>query len=453
MAKTELIQLSDLIVNTENYRFEPVGSQKEAIDQMIADQGEKLVNLAEHIMVNGLNPNDRVQVIVSNHDKTQFNVIEGNRRTVTLKLLYNPELIDSFAFTTLKKKFKKLHEEYKSSLITSVECTIYDDPKEADTWVGIKHGYGKTGTGTDEWNPIQKGRFEEKIEGKSSIALQTIKILQNSSDVASDLKENLKDIKLTNLSRLMSDPDVRGFLGLEISSGVLQSQVNHKEVVKGLTQIAKDLLKPNFKVGEIYTKVDRKDYLNKFPASSKPDVTIKAPKPWQFNDVGTSKPGATPSPKPKPKPKERDYLIPKNCLMSINNPKVNAIYIELQKLPLSKFVTVSAVALRVFIENSMDCFIEGNKLTVTKEGKPLSKDSKLMVKIVEVANYLESSGLADSHITKGIRSAANNKNDLLGVETLHAYVHNSKFSPISSHLITTWDNIQPFIEKVWGNIK
>ncbi len=55
MATTKKINLTDLNANTENYRFEPVASQKEAIDQMVNDQGDKLFHLAEHIVENGLN--------------------------------------------------------------------------------------------------------------------------------------------------------------------------------------------------------------------------------------------------------------------------------------------------------------------------------------------------------------------------------------------------------------
>ena len=68
MVKTEKIKLTDLHLNTENYRFDPVASQKEAIDKMVDEQSDKLFNLAEHIIKNGLNPNDKIQVIVSNHD-------------------------------------------------------------------------------------------------------------------------------------------------------------------------------------------------------------------------------------------------------------------------------------------------------------------------------------------------------------------------------------------------
>src|SRR5437879_6010052 len=135
MATTKKVKINDLLVNTENYRFEPVSSQKEAIDKMVDDQGEKLYNLAEHILKNGFNPNDKVQAVVSNHDLSKFNVLEGNRRTVTVKLLLTPELIDNTKHSSLKKKFKKLHEENKRHLIKEIECTIYENPAEADIWI------------------------------------------------------------------------------------------------------------------------------------------------------------------------------------------------------------------------------------------------------------------------------------------------------------------------------
>lgn len=46
------IKLTSLFVNTENYRFEPLSSQKEAIDKMIEDQGDKLYSLVDDIVTN-----------------------------------------------------------------------------------------------------------------------------------------------------------------------------------------------------------------------------------------------------------------------------------------------------------------------------------------------------------------------------------------------------------------
>lgn len=451
MAKYKKLKLTELLVNTENYRFDTVASQKEAIDKMLEDQNDNLFNLAEHVVNNGLNPNDRIEVVASNHDKAKFIVLEGNRRTITLKLLNNPDLIEGSKFTTLKKKFKKLHDANKATLIKEVDCLVYDDPKEADTWIGLKHGYGTAGVYTDTWGPLQKQRFSERTEGKTSTSLQIINLIKKSSDIPSDIKSNIEKIKTTNLDRLIDDPDVRDFLGIEVNNGVIQSSTDEKEVIKGLTQVIKDILNPKFTVNKIYTKEDRRDYLRNFPKVSKPNITKKAAKPWQFNSTDTPQPTPAPAPKPKPNPKDRNTLLPKSCAIKIGKPKVNTIYHELLKLDVTKFTNAAGVLFRVFVELSVDSYIEEHRLASTPSAAKSGMNFQQKMNIV--ANHLESKKLADAAICKGIKAAIKDSNDILGIDTWHAYVHNNKFSPKSSNLIITWDNMQDFMIILWNNIK
>ncbi|WP_051230542.1 hypothetical protein [Epilithonimonas caeni] len=421
---------------------------------MLKDQDEKLLKMAEHIIQYGLNPNDKVQVIKSEHDKLKYNVLEGNRRTVTLKLLNNPDLIDNPQLSKLKSKFKKIHDENATKIPTEIECTIYDNPEEADIWIKLKHAGQQDGIGTVTWNAQQIDRFQEKVEGVASTSLQIIRLLENSKDVEDDLKRNLNKLPVSNLERLISDPSAREVLGIKVNNGIIQSNIEEKEVIKGFEYIVKDMLKPDFSVKKIYTKEDRSDYLSKIPQNCKPDLNKSSEKPWQFNTskddnkpVATGKTGTS-------IPKNRTSLIPKSFKIQINNSKVNQLYHDLQKLDVSKYTNTIAIAFRAFVEFSVDSYIEENKLTASKDGRTkIDKNTNLRTKIIEVSNDLESKNLADKHICKGIRSAVNNSNDLLGIETLHAYVHNNKFQAIPNYLITTWDNIQEFIEKIWINIK
>lgn len=66
------IKLTSLFVNTENYRFEPLSSQKEAIDKMIEDQGDKLYSLVDDIVTNGLSP---VDLIIEHPTKTAISML------------------------------------------------------------------------------------------------------------------------------------------------------------------------------------------------------------------------------------------------------------------------------------------------------------------------------------------------------------------------------------------
>jgi len=444
MVTVKTLKLTNLQINTDNYRFDKVSSQKEAIDQMVNDQGTKLFNLAQHIIENGLNPNDKIQVTPLEENATNYNVLEGNRRITSLKLLNNPDLIEHD--DSLKTKFKKLNNENKSNILEEVECTVYENPLDAEVWIGIKHGSGTTGIETIKWTPLQKLKYEERIGKKAKITLQVITKLETSTEVPEDIKSNLVNLDITNLDRLISDPDVRKFLGIEINNGIVESEIEEKEVIKGLIQITKDLLEEKINVNNIRNKDNRKQYIKDFPEESKPQVNKKASSPWQFNGVTASK-IVTKKIRRKPNPKNRKKLIPKTCVLKIKNPKVNSIYYELQDLNLDKFTNAIAISLRIFVELSLDLYIQHNKLT------NVTIDSGLQHKVNEVSIHIEKNNPADKQICKGIRVETQNEDGLLGIKTLHAYIHNFTFLPSKTELITTWDRIEAFIVKIWENIK
>ena len=438
------IDVVDLEVNTENYRFEPMASQKEAIDRMIDNQGEKLYNLAKDMITYGLSPIEHVLVAPTSKDKTKFNVLEGNRRVIALKLTLNPDLIEDPERSTLKAKFRKLHEDNRNKLIKKIDCVVCDTPTEADKWIKLKHAGESEGVGTVPWNAQQTARFEEKVEKKSSLALQVIKLLQNSPDVPHEIKAKLSQLSTTNVDRLVSDPDVRNFLGFDVTNKIIQSAVSEKEVVKGLIQVVQDLLDPSFSVKKIYTKEDRADYIKHFNSDSKPDLTVNAAKPWSILSITTSKHATT----SKPNPKYRRVLIPKRCSIKIENPKVNKIYHEFQKLNVNNFTNAAAVMFRVFVESSIDCYLKGHNMpTKDKKGNYM----KLKDKTNNVINDLEDKKLIEKEVCKGIKSEVNDKDGILGLETLHAYVHNPNFSPHPKNLTTAWDNIEPFMKVVLEN--
>lgn len=133
------IKLTSLFVNTENYRFEPLSSQKEAIDKMIEDQGDKLYSLVDDIVTNGLSPVDLI-IVTPNEDSNKYVVLEGNRRITSLKLLNNPTLIDD-KYSPLRKKFQKLQKEKPNAIseLKNIACAVFETPTEADIWIKRKH--------------------------------------------------------------------------------------------------------------------------------------------------------------------------------------------------------------------------------------------------------------------------------------------------------------------------
>ena len=183
----KLIDLSLLNINIENPRFEMVGNQREAIKTMIEDQSEKLIKLADDITSEGLNPGDPVFVIKHEKLEGQYNVLEGNRRIIALKLLENPDLIPE-TNKSLLNRFKKLSEKYSKAPIEKITCILFDNEKEAEHWIELKHTGQNDGIGTVGWDAQQKARFDERVKGTASYALQIIDFLQKEDTVDSELK-------------------------------------------------------------------------------------------------------------------------------------------------------------------------------------------------------------------------------------------------------------------------
>ena len=453
------IKLTSLFVNTENYRFEPLSSQKEAIDKMIEDQEDKLYSLADDIITNELSPVDLIMVTPS-EDVNKYIVLEGNRRITSLKLLNNPTLIDD-KYSSLRKRFQKLQKEHPDAILNlkSIDCAVFDNPTEADIWIKRKHSGELNGIGTVTWNSQQKQRFEEKTEGKSSIPLQIIGLLKSHPIVPNELKEALPKLNITNLQRLMSDPYVREHMGLSINNGILTSNIQVNEVVKGLIKIVTDILNPTFKVADIYNREKRKQYIDNFENGQKPDLTKEESEQWNFQDIVNSD-GNIPQTEDKStnkkdtskKNKPRINLIPKSVVLHIESPKINKIFEELKHIQVKTCPNASSVLLRVFLELSVDAYLEKYNLVVNNALTASSSKESLQGKVGKVLNHMTQQGTMNNDISKGIRAEINDKNSVLSIESLNAYVHNEFFYPKADNLIVGWDNIETFFIQLWNAI-
>ncbi|MFC4096399.1 hypothetical protein [Euzebyella saccharophila] len=435
------IKVSNLLLSTENPRFEMVSNQREALSVMIEEQKAKLEKLGQHILKNGTNPSDIPIVTPNKSDRGKFDVLEGNRRVTTLKLLNNPNLINEKHKSTFKK-FKSYSDTFAQNPIDEIPCVIFKNEDDAYKWIKLKHTGENEGVGTVTWDAQQKDRFEERNEGKSSYALQVIDFLKKDKDFDASLKKKLPKVPSSSLQRLIGDPDIRKVVGLKVRDGKLTSQLTPDEIKKPLTKIIKDLTSKDFKVKEIYSKSDRLNYIETFKPTDIPDNTASVGQ-WE---IITSTPPKNTSKKSKKKGKrlstDRNTIIPKSCVIPINQPRINKIYRELKDLDLRYFENAGSILFRVFIELSIDTYIEEKKITY--KGR-----ETLANKVGAVSADLVNNKVVTKHEAKPINTAVTNPNSILSINTFNAYVHNKHFSPIPKDLKTTWDGFEKFITKLW----
>jgi hypothetical protein len=195
------IKVTEINLDQENPRFPPVNSQREAINAMLADQGDKLIKLALDIYQNGLNPS--VKLILFKDGK-QFVDGDGNRRLTALKILETPSLADSFP--KIRKGIDAILKR-SGEVPTEVGCVIFQDRASARHWITVNHGGEQEGRGQINWNAEQKDRFERK----PSIGLEALDLLTHKGLITSDDKSQ---VNKSTLDRLLSYKEVKTDLSI-----------------------------------------------------------------------------------------------------------------------------------------------------------------------------------------------------------------------------------------------
>lgn len=195
------IKVTDIHLDQENPRFPPVNSQREAIDAMLADQGEKIATLALDIYQNGLNPSAKLIIF---KEGSHFVDGDGNRRLTALKILETPSLADSVP--KIRKRIDAILKR-SGTVPTEVGCVVFSDRNAAHHWISINHGGAQDGRGHIDWNAEQKDRFERK----PSIGLEALDLLTHKGLITSDDKAR---INKSTLDRLLSYKEVKSDLSI-----------------------------------------------------------------------------------------------------------------------------------------------------------------------------------------------------------------------------------------------
>lgn len=95
------------------------------------------------------------------------------------------------------------------------------------------------------------------------------------------------------------------------------------------------------------------------------------------------------------------------------------------------------------------------KKGLLKEGEISASNSSrsLYQKVNDASQYLYKEKIADETILKAVKLLTKERNSIWGVDTMNAYVHSNKLSPVPIDIQTTWDNIQDFMVTLWSQIE
>lgn len=453
------ILLKDLYLWDENARFPDKyfnKSEKDLIKYFCSKKNFKIESLAKEIAKDFDMP--QLEKLVIYEIDERMIVLEGNRRLTAYKLLNDPELAPN---ERLKVKFQRLKDTIDIDENYLFDCLITKNKTEGFRYIERKHvnGNNEVGWGDQERanHNVRRGNATKKEEFKVAIA----KIIKGL-----DIPEEFKDKVLghgyvTNFWRILESSVAWKEYGFNLKENG-ELEIEDESFEEKLKVIILNVLKKEDFSGRkidsrsLNTNKEKKEYLKSITSedSKKVDKEIEDHTTIDlFGEEGTTMP--TPSTKKQranPKSTARKYLIPKTCILVIDEAKINNIYHELRSnllLDDSKNAVPNAVGVlfRVFLEISLDFYAKKNQ-------HGFKKNDTISQKIPWVVDDLIKKGFdkKDFHHIRKVASAKGHMS-YLSIDNFHEYVHSYTTQPTSSELKTKWDILQKFFEILWSSLQ
>jgi hypothetical protein len=452
------ISVGNLLLDLTNYRHGTQTSQKDARDAIIADQGKKLVKLAEDIIEVGLNPFDLPMVIDAEDDHQNFIVVEGNRRLTAISLLLSPELA---AGTPIHKSFARLSKKHADAIPKVLLCVIAPSKAAARVWIDRKHANGLEGAGTEHWTSIAKARADVDA-GEKRPDLDVVNFLLSEPSLDTKLRSTLEGgaFNLSTLQRIVTTKELQSRAGFELKDGKLISTADKKWLHGVLTDVATTIANgvrngDKFTERSIDTVEKREEFVshlvNAHPAKKKLSSA------WTVNGEPTKIPNKakntkSASTKGTLSTGDQPNLIPKRFRLVLPSGKINDVFIELKKLDVTTYRHAASVLFRVFIEFSLEHYIDKNSVSLPKDNKG-HVDDRLATKLKHVVAHMRTNGVMTQKELKPVDAAISNIHSVLAANTLNAYVHSRWMNPEPLELKVAWANFELFIEKLWTQDK
>ena len=314
-----------------------------------------------------------------------------------------------------------------------MQCSLVKTRDEANHWIELRHTGQNEGAGIVPWGSDESARFRAR-NGQLEIHSQVLNFLENNGHLT---PEKRSQIPATSFKRLIATPEVRAKVGLDWKEGELLFIAEHKPIAKALLFIVEELISGRTKTVDIYTRPKRIRYANNLPA----EIIVKPTKDGKSSSGG-KKTKATPKPK---RQRARDHLIPRDCVLSINNDRrLYEIETELRTLSLDNYTNATSVLFRVFLELSVDAYIDSKKLTITADRTLRNKMQTVL------ADLLTKQKITPSQASPVRRAMAKDSFLAPSITLMHQFLHCKDVFPAPSDLRAHWNSLQPFLVAIWS---
>ncbi|MFA6991997.1 MAG: hypothetical protein WC269_01795, partial [Candidatus Gracilibacteria bacterium] len=341
-------------------------TEKELIEYFCSKKDFKIAELAEDVVEEFDLPQIEKLIVYKLNGKNI--VLEGNRRLAVYKLLNNPELTDN---ARLKSKFLALKAKVKIDENFTLECLLSEDKEQCQRYLERKHLRGNNEV---PWGDNERAHHNARRGNASQKELLKVAITKviKGLNIPEELKEQvLGPGYVTTFWRLIEQTPASSISWLALNeNGDLK--ITDKDFEKKLKVVIFDVLQNSKFGGKLFSRLNVKeieDYLKQISKADYKRVDDGIKKQTKKDLFGKESTSIAPAngggKRSNPKSSLRDYLIPRTCVLQINETKINNIYCELRQDLLindTKKAVPNAVGVlfRVFLEISLDYYAKMN---------------------------------------------------------------------------------------------
>ena len=464
----------------DNPRLDPsskLDSVRDYVEELIADSNDEqdFIDLMKSIATRGFLSFDPV-VVWQNEDK-DFVVAEGNRRVMALKLLRAPDK----APMSIRKTVVNLSRMIDRDEIEKIRVCLAPSYEESRWYILQRHS--PAASYQIRWQRLQQQRFiisvfdsvgqdiEETINvtgfKRAAIidALRYVKIrdIATRQEVTTYLTPEEREqvyshrINMTVLERWFGNSQVRAAWHIKFDDSGVTINADAHSFYAAYAQFLKLMLNKRNELGyQVNTRtIDSKfqeifDYLPKVKSAQEADSA--SPEPAQIppsepvinKPSGDNENGAEPAPKSslKGNPKRRQ-LTDKYHKITPKNYKLNALFEELQTLPVFKYPNLAAASIRIFLDLAVDEYINSSELKAEMSSR--ERKGYHEITLNQKLAILRGEFIDDRDANKVIDQLLHNSNDH-SLNTLNEYIHGSKVHKVEPQFLNRfWDMLSPLL--------
>lgn len=442
---------------------------RDYVEDIIQEDGDKksFLDLIRSIATNGFIPADPI-VVWQDANNDRYYVAEGNRRVLALKLLREPMKSPR----EIRGTITRLSNEWES--IDKIAVNIAPTFEDAEWYISQRNS---TSSIQQKWSRLQQMRWIESLYDKYS---DTPDVLVSKSSMSlSEIEQIIRYIRLLNLveeehvksaltdaeykaatahtfpitifERFFNLTKVREAWGFEFD-GTKVTFKNKTGFLTAFTEVIRRIVsnKQNYKLDTRNVSAEKiEELLNKLPK-----VDTEAADPFEVGGKAAEEQTEeqTESPAPKPKSKSlkgdlnRNRLIIECYRLNTTEARLSQMFGELKRLSVNSYTSVSAAAVRIFLELAVLDYIQAEGLEAQ-----MRKDFKCDFKKIILKSRLDylsrESRLKDnSKVCKILKDLINEK-ETYTLDILNGYVHSKDTEYLNKQYLNGfWDHIFPLFQ-------